>query len=90
LVYTWSDTQPTLCPNDHSNRSNIQNIGISDTIEQNTVSIEQNVTSNYQTTTLVVPIPVMTIGDVHIHDITWPIDIYVENGISSITKLFRG
>jgi hypothetical protein len=57
-TYVWAENKPTLCPNDHADRTinNNQTIIIK-SIEQNKVSIEEQINGLYQATTLEYIIP---------------------------------
>lgn len=77
-VDVWGTTKPTLCPNDHADRSiNPVLTKINQTISEKKIIVEEPSDGYFQTETIVIDIPSGTPGLVHSHDISWPVDILV-------------
>ena len=47
-VYTWGQTEPTLCDNNHSHQVNINSIQIVDTITSTDVVLKNNTIDSFQ------------------------------------------
>lgn len=78
MVMLWSQEPPTLCPNDHVNRTLDTSLtSIVTSISTNKVNIEDNSPGYYQQTTLKLSIPAGNAGDITNHDFSWPTEIYV-------------
>jgi len=77
-VTVWSKTKPTLCPNDHTDRS-IDPIRttVIDTISKQHVITDDGLQGNYQVINIEYDIPSGASGDVTIHDRSWPMDLEV-------------
>jgi len=84
-TYEWGTSEPTLCPNDHANRENISGITIIETVSSNQTDVTGIVTAKdfspedgwYQSTSIHVPIPTGSPGDIIVHDWTMPFDMYI-------------
>lgn len=78
FVTTWATEPPTLCPNNHADRTidpnNIVVIGRSGT---NVVLASQNVLANFQHTCVPMNIPSMTPGGVYQQTFSWPMNIQI-------------
>ncbi len=75
-VLQWAKTPPTICPNDHADKSINTNItSIVDTINVNHFKAEENTEGDFETSHVTMEIPSGTPGDVTEHDVSWPSDI---------------
>jgi hypothetical protein len=78
FVYVWSAVEPTLCPNDHPDRTiDPTKTLIVQTSGNNFVFASQDVYKNFQHTSVPLTIPTMTIGDVYTQNFSWPMDIQI-------------
>ena len=77
-VTVWSDTVPTLCPNDHTNREidPIRTLLV-DTINKQTVVVEDNLHGNYQVINMKFEIPSGASGSESVHNISMPMDLEI-------------
>lgn len=78
FVYTWAVDPPTLCPNNHADRS----IDSSQTViigrmGSNHVVAGQDTLKNFQHTCVTMDIPAMTPGDVFTHVFSWPMSVQI-------------
>lgn len=76
-VTSWGIDEPTTCPNNTAHTIDPTATVITQTISENKRVIENGVPGSYQSTTVVMPIPVGTPGDITTLDITFPCDIYI-------------
>lgn len=78
-VSTWGTTPPTLCPNDHPDRSDIASVVIIDTISTELVTAKDSApdAGYYQSSTVQINVPMGSIGDVTSVNISYPFDIYI-------------
>lgn len=74
-VFTWGTTEPTTCPNNNTHSINSSSTTIINTVSTSTVRAEENSNGYFETTHVVMNIPMGTPGDVTEHDVTWPMDI---------------
>lgn len=78
LVEVYSPDTPSLCPNDHPDRSiDKTRIVLLETISNDRVEIIDSREGQFQHTTLNMAIPSGAPGSISNHDFTWPIDIKV-------------
>jgi hypothetical protein len=78
MVTVYGLEPPTLCPNDHADRT----IDHSRTIKSGqyshkTVELQSGTPGNFQYTTIHFTIPAGTPGDVTDHDFSWPMDLMI-------------
>lgn len=80
-AYTWSTTEPTLCPNDHANRSNISNPTIVEVSDQQVVITNDVVPSDcyFKVFEQQIPIASAPSGTVSQSTFSWIWDAYVWN-----------
>ena len=77
-VTAWGETAPTLCPNDHVDRSIDTNFTtLIQTKKNNIVDVEQHVDGYYQATTKIFNIPSGTPGTVVPIDISFPMNLNI-------------
>ena len=75
-VYEWDTVEPTICPNDHADKSiNTSLTTIVDNITADKVQVEEDSNGYFETTHLLFDIPSGTPGDITEYDISWPMDI---------------
>lgn len=74
-VYSWSETEPTTCPTDPAHSINTSLTTIVDTVETSRVIVEDYTVGYFETSHVVMNIPVGTPGDIEEIDIEWPMDI---------------
>ena len=71
-VTTWGTTEPTLCPNNHSDRTiNSSLTTIVNQIGSNTVTAEEPTYGYFQSKCFEFDIPAGATGDVTTHDVSW-------------------
>ncbi len=77
-VIVWDTTTPTICPNDHADRTiDTTKTTIIGTVSTQTFTVEEPTTGYFQHTTKKLTISSGTVGDVTSHDFTWPMDILI-------------
>lgn len=74
-VYKWDTEEPSTCPNNNTHTINVGSITILESISTATFRAEENSEGYFETTHVVVNIPIGTPGDITEHDVTWPMDI---------------
>ena len=74
-VYTWGTETPTVCPNNPAHTIDANSITIVETVSTNAVTAEENSNGYFETTHIIMNVPVGTPGDIVTQDITWPMDI---------------
>lgn len=74
-VYSWGTIQPTTCPNNNTHTINPSLTTIVETVSDSTITAEENSDGYFETTHIVMEIPIGSPGDVVTHDVTWPMDI---------------
>ena len=81
FVYEWNTVAPTLCPNNHADRTidPTQTIIVNST-DTNYSVIGQNSLRNFQYTSCVIDVPSMTPGTVYTQDFTWPMTLQLWSG----------
>lgn len=68
-VYRWAETEPTICPNDHADRTIDSNLtSIVETIQINTVTAQENSDGDFTSQMFMNDIPSGTPGDITNHD----------------------
>jgi hypothetical protein len=80
FVWTYrgvDDAAPTLCPNDHANRTNISDVTLVGSVSSNEVIATQNSFGLFEAKTYTYPLPGNSIGEVSIFNNTWPNTIQV-------------
>lgn len=75
LVYDWSTTVPTVCPNNNTHTIDVTHASVVESIVSNIYKTEENTTGDFETTHIKMDIPSGTPGDVTEHDVTWPMNI---------------
>ncbi len=77
-VIVWGTTTPTICPNDHADRTiDTTKTTILETVSTQTFTVNEPTTGYFQHSTKKLTIPAGTPGDVTSHDFTWPMDILI-------------
>lgn len=78
FVYTWSTETPTICPNNHVDRSiDLNNVVIIGKVGENRVIAGQDSLKNFQHTCIPINVPAMTPGDVYVQTFSWPMLIQI-------------
>lgn len=78
FVYTWSADVPTLCPNNHLDRTiDSSQTVITGRTGSNYVVAGQDTLKNFQHTCITMDVPSMTPGDVYTHIFSWPMTIQI-------------
>ena len=81
-VTVWSDTAPTLCPNDHVDRSIDGSLtSVVKTISEDTVTAEEPTYGYFQSRSFKFSVPAGTPGDVSIFDESWVSKIFLWRSI---------
>jgi len=74
----WSIDPPTMCPNDHADRTiDTNRTTIVDAISKQHVITDDGLTGSYQVINIHYQIPAGSPGDVSIHDVSWPMDLEI-------------
>ena len=77
---TSTDPVPSLCPNNHADRSiNPSLTSIDEIISDSIVTATENTDGYFETTTVKMLIPAGPPGTITEHDVTWPMNIIVWN-----------
>ena len=72
----WSETEPTLCPNDHADRSiDSARTLILETLDENIVKAEEHTDGYFESEHIRIDIPSGTPGDITEHDVSWIMNI---------------
>lgn len=80
FVLTWDTTTPTLCPNDHANRSNIDSSKtIVDSVSKDNLQVNEPYNGYFKVESIIVNVPAMSPSGEYIHDMTWDYDIILWN-----------
>jgi hypothetical protein len=90
-VETWSETEPTMCPNDHGDRT--INSGLTTIIESREVDpviATENSVGDFETTHIKMDIPSGTPGEISEHDVVWPMDILLWRTLLTPTSDMTG
>jgi len=74
-VFTWSNTEPTVCPNNNSHSINSALTTIVETISTTSFKAEENSDGYFQSEHIVLDIPSGIPGTIVEKDVTWPADI---------------
>lgn len=75
-VTLWSQSVPTLCPNDHADRTIDSSLTvIESSIGDNIVTAQEPTEGYFQATVVDVNVSSGSIGDVTDHDYSWPMDM---------------
>lgn len=75
-VEEWSESQPTLCPNNHANRNlDPGSISVIQTQSDNIVTAAENSIGYFETTQVINNVPSGATGAVSQFDVTWDSDI---------------
>lgn len=82
-VETWGTTAPTLCPNNHADRT-INNVAIIEIVTKNTVTVEEPSTGYFQTESIIFDIPSGISGEETSHEVKWPMNILMWKSILSV------
>jgi hypothetical protein len=76
FVNQWAETEPTICPNDHADRTiNTSQTVITDTMGTNIVRTEEPTSGSFQHTTIKITVPSNPIGTITSHPLSWPMDL---------------
>ncbi|ARF11607.1 hypothetical protein Klosneuvirus_2_43 [Klosneuvirus KNV1] len=76
FVYTYNDTVPTICPNNHTDRSlDDSKTTIVDKITPETSTIVQNVPGYYQMATTIITVPSGATGSIYEQTFSFPMDL---------------
>ena len=77
-VITWSENKPSLCPNDHTDRtinsSRTRQLGV---ISSEQVSIKESFVGYFQSTSIEIDVPACYPGEKIEYDISYPMDLSV-------------
>lgn len=73
--YVWSETVPTVCPNNALHPINTNLTTILNTISTTKITAEENSDGYFTTEHVTMNIPSGTPGDITEHDVTWPMDV---------------
>lgn len=78
FAYVWASDTPTLCPNNHADRTidTNQTVIISRT-GNNYVIAGQDTLKNFQHTCVPMNVPAMTPGTIYTHTFSWPMTIQI-------------
>ncbi len=77
-VIVWGTTTPTICPNDHADRTiDTSKTTIIGTVSTQEFTVNEPTTGYFQHTTKKLTIPSGATGAETSHDFTWPMDILV-------------
>ncbi len=78
MVTVYSPDVPSLCPNDHPDRTidHTRTTMIAH-ISTKKFQIENSTPGNFQHTTVLINVPSGSPGDIYVHDMSWPMDIYI-------------
>lgn len=68
---------PTLCPNDHANRTNITAVTLVSTVSTKSTILQEEVPGLYEGKSFEFAIPSGSVGDVTSFDVTFPTDIEI-------------
>ncbi len=74
IVKTWTDTAPTVCPNNSIHNIELDSVRVSEKYNDIVKAIEVS-EGYFETTHIVMNIPSGDPGDISEHDVTWPMDI---------------
>lgn len=78
MVDVFSIEAPTICPNDHLDRSiDTSRTILAEVISKNTTIIEDNTPGNFQRQMLSISIPAGSPGDITNHDFVWPYNLLI-------------
>lgn len=78
MVTTYGTEPPTLCPNDHADRTiNPFLTVVADTFKKNQVEIFNPTNGNFQYTCICLSIPAGEPDDISTHDFSWPMDLKI-------------
>lgn len=78
FVTLWSIEEPTICPNEHADRTiDPSQTVIIDNVATNTVITKEPTTGQFQHTTRTIVVPSGYPGDVSVHNYTWPMDLEI-------------
>jgi hypothetical protein len=78
FVYTWSAEVPTLCPNNHLDRTidSVQTL-IVGKVGTNIVTAQQDTLKNFQHIPFPINVPTMSTGGVYDYDFSFPMDVQI-------------
>lgn len=78
MITTYSPTMPTLCPNDHPDRSidPLFTIQVGE-YKQDLITVQNSVPGVFQLKTFQINVPSGSPGDISTHDLSWPMDVYI-------------
>ncbi len=74
VVYKWTDTPPTVCPNNNVHDIDLDSVKISQKYNDRVIA-EEISTGYFESQHIPMNIPSGTPGDITEHDVTWPMDI---------------
>jgi hypothetical protein len=73
--FIWSETEPTVCPNNVAHPIDTNLTTILDTISTTSIKAEEDSEGFFTTEHVTMVIPAGTPGDITEHDVSWPMDI---------------
>ncbi len=76
-TYVWSESLPTVCPNDTTHVISASTITIVGKMETPMVTIQNDIPGSYQSSTVRIDVPSGATGSIYIQDISFPYDIYI-------------
>jgi len=75
-VYVWGTTAPTLCPNDHADRTlDATKTTVTNTVSEKHVFATEPYNGYFQATTIPITVPSGDPGDIYTQDVSFPMNI---------------